>query len=167
MDNKYYILLYLQMLENFLWIKFRFIQNLILFRRGQIYFQAKNSIRKSFIFAGVGGPHLDSNFRLNMIMISVLGGAILKYPPHPWHKHKRRQHWCLLESLGRQAWMEIDCNLIFCVTQSPPWSGTMRKHRELSFFLNKVKVGNVSIYCSSNASGELVHHLIMIRWQII
>ena len=53
-------------LNIFLQIKFRFIQNLILCRRGQIYFQAKNSIRKSFIFAGVGGPHLDSNLKLSL-----------------------------------------------------------------------------------------------------
>ena len=37
----------------------------------------------------------------------------------------------------------------------------MRKHGELSFFLDKVEVGNVSIYCSGNAGGELVHHLII------
>ena len=37
----------------------------------------------------------------------------------------------------------------------------MGKHRELSFFLNKVEVGNVGIYRSGNASGELEHHLIL------
>ena len=39
--------------------------------RGKIYFKAQNSIRKSFIFARVSGPHLDRNYELHMIMISV------------------------------------------------------------------------------------------------
>ena len=37
----------------------------------------------------------------------------------------------------------------------------MREHGELSFLLDKVEVGNVGIYRSGNASGELEHHLIM------
>ena len=36
----------------------------------------------------------------------------------------------------------------------------MRKDRKFPFLLNKVEIGDISIYRGSNAGGELVHHLI-------